>query len=267
MPTHFPHLIDPSTYPDYERRQFRVPTWATFENKTQFTTLRGLPKLRWREDLKRYTEEFGLGNVIWPSVQLLYSNHVDQVIEEFQRRGLYLFDLSGYVPGSPMEGTCCNIVPPPGMVAHLRRTLGERFLGVDNGEQDGRYVHATAERQCPSLLSREAQYLMFQSHFQKLGEELGNQMTALVSLCYGHYFLKEGNHLLLGAETAQSLPCSQIYYAFIRGACKQYGVLWFGNASCWNRWGWKDYGPESMVGRHPGGGGRRARPRGQDHRI
>ena len=253
MPTHFPYLIDPSTYPDYERRQFRVPTWDTFGNRTQFTALREMPQTSWREDLDRYTEEFRLGNVIWPPVRLLYSPHIDEIIEEVQRRGLYLFDFSGYVPGSPMEAMCSNIVPPPGAVAHLRQALGERFLGIDNGEQDGRYIHATAERQCPSPLSREEQYLMFQRHFQKLCDELGNQMTALVSLCFGHYFLKEGNHLLLGAETAQSLPCSQIYYAFIRGACKQYGVLWFGNASCWNRWGWKEYGPEKMIGRYLGG--------------
>ena len=62
-------------------------------------------------------------------------------------------------------------------------------------------------------------------------------MTALSSLTLGHYFLQEGNHVLLGAETAQALPDSQLYYAFIRGAGKQYGVHWFGNASVFNRWG------------------------------
>ena len=46
---------------------------------------------------------------------------------------------------------------------------------------------------------------------------------------------------MIGAETAQLLPNSQIYYSFIRGACKQYGVPWFGNASAFNRWGYKLY--------------------------
>jgi sugar phosphate isomerase/epimerase len=72
-------------------------------------------------------------------------------------------------------------------------------------------------------------------------------MTALVSLSFGHYFLKEGNHALLGAETAQALPNSQVYYAFIRGACRQYGVPWFGNASCFNRWGYKNYEVEGST--------------------
>ena len=98
-----------------------------------------------------------------------------------------------------------------------------------------------------------AQYLSFQRHFQKLCDELGNHMTALSSLTLGHYFLQEGNHVLLGAETAQALPNSQLYYAFIRGAGKQYGVHWFGNASVFNRWGWKDYGAAKRDGRYVSG--------------
>ena len=66
-------------------------------------------------------------------------------------------------------------------------------------------------------------------------------MATLVSLNFGHYFLKEGVYTMIGAETAQGLPNTQIYYSFIRGAGKQYGVPWFGNASVWNRWGWKNY--------------------------
>jgi hypothetical protein len=66
-------------------------------------------------------------------------------------------------------------------------------------------------------------------------------MATLVSLNFGHYFLKEGIYTMIGAETAQGLPNTQVYYSFIRGAGKQYGVPWFGNASVWNRWGWKNY--------------------------
>ena len=253
MASHFPHLLDPRIHPDDGRRCVRVPTWETFEHVTQFITLRDLAQTSWREDLERYTEEFKLGRIVWPVINLLHCGHLAQVLEEICRRGLYLFDLWSYVPGSPLEAQWSNITPPPGMVRHLRRTLGDRFLGIDNGEQDGRYIWATAEQQCPRAQSRLAQYLSFQRHFQKLCDELGNDMTALTSLTLGHYFLKEGNHVLLGAETAQALPNSQLYYAFIRGAGKQYGVHWFGNASVFNRWGWKDYGPAKRDGRYRSG--------------
>ncbi|GAG90869.1 unnamed protein product, partial [marine sediment metagenome] len=83
--------------------------------------------------------------------------------------------------------------------------------------------------------------LNFQNHFQGLTDRLGNKMATLVSLNFGHYFLKEGVYTMIGAETAQGLPNTQVYYSFIRGAGKQYGVPWFGNASVWNRWGWKNY--------------------------
>src|SRR6202034_2235905 len=71
---------------------------------------------------------------------------------------------------------------------------------------------------------------------------LGNKLACLVSCNFGHYFLKQGLYTLIGAETAQGLPNDQLFYSFLRGAGKQYGVLWFGNASVYNRWGSKHYG-------------------------
>ncbi|MFA5089268.1 MAG: TIM barrel protein, partial [Candidatus Omnitrophota bacterium] len=47
--------------------------------------------------------------------------------------------------------------------------------------------------------------------------------------------------IIVGAETGQALLNAQLYYAFLRGAGKQYGVLWYGNASVWNRKGYKNY--------------------------
>jgi hypothetical protein len=169
-------------------------------------------------------------------------------VEEIKHRGLYLFDFWGHVPGSGFEGMWSHVVPPKGMVEMLDRELGDRFLGFDNGEQDGRYIGGYANQQCPSPADRFGQFLNFQRHFQRMGDDLGNKLSVLVSLCFGHYFLKEGNHLLIGAETGQALPNSQVYYAFIRGAGKQYGVHWFGNASIWNRWGYKSYESEGEMG-------------------
>ncbi len=81
-----------------------------------------------------------------------------------------------------------------------------------------------------------------------MDDDLGHKHAALVSLNFGHYLLKEGTYTLIGAETAQALPNSQVYYAFIRGAGKQYGVPWFGNASIYSRWGYKSYGPAGGSG-------------------
>ncbi|MCX5759372.1 MAG: hypothetical protein NTU83_12870, partial [Candidatus Hydrogenedentes bacterium] len=126
--------------------------------------------------------------------------------------------------------------------AMLESTLGDRWLGMDVGEQDGRYIGGYASQMAGISKDRVAQYLHFQRHFERMGDDLGNRLSTLVSLNFGHYLLKEGLYTTIGAETAQALPNSQVYYAFIRGAGKQYGVPWFGNASVFNRWGYKAYG-------------------------
>ena len=113
---------------------------------------------------------------------------------------------------------------------------------VEEGEEGEKLhrVEAVLGARFPGI-NKKLKDFNFQRHFQEMGDQLGNKMATLVSLNFGHYFLKEGVYTLIGAETAQGLPNSQIYYSFIRGAGKQYGVNWFGNASVWNRWGWKSY--------------------------
>ena len=246
QPKHFPYLLDVEAYPDYDRRQIKVPSWSTFDNTTQMTTLRSFPEknrklVNFKKVLDDYTVRFGLGRMIWPVFPTVFAKNFDDLVDEIRKRKLFLFDIWGHVPGSSMEAMWNHVMPPPGMVEKLQNTLGERFLGIDNGEQDGRYVGGYTTQQCPSPQDRFRQYVNFQRHFERMCDDLGNHMTTLVSLCFGHYFLKEGNHALIGAETAQALPNSQVYYAFIRGAGKQYGVLWFGNASVFNRWGYKNY--------------------------
>ena len=254
MPTHYPYLVDPTVYPDFKRRKVRAPTWETFNHATQLTVLRCFTikdnrLVNWREDLELYTQKFKLGKIIWPIFQTVFAENFKDLVQEIKRQKYYLFDIWGHVPGNSQGSIGGNnkttmwghLTPPDGMVDYLEKELGNRFLGFDNGEQDGRYVGVYACQQCPSFSDRFRQYLNFQRHFERMGDDLGNNLSTLVSLCFGHYFLKEGNHVLIGAETAQCLPNSQVYYAFIRGAGKQYGIHWFGNASIWNFWGYKNY--------------------------
>jgi hypothetical protein len=138
----------------------------------------------------------------------------------------------------------------PDVYQTLESKLGDHWLGMDIGEQDGRYIGGYAPQMTPMSPDRFEQYLNFQRHFEQMTNELGNKNATLVSLNYGHYFLKEGVYTCIGAETAQGLPNGQVYYAFIRGAGKQYGVPWFGNASVWNRWGYKSYDGEGPDPEH-----------------
>ncbi|MCD8135059.1 MAG: hypothetical protein LUH01_03500 [Parabacteroides gordonii] len=80
---------------------------------------------------------------------------------------------------------------------------------MDNGEQDGRYVGSFAPPVCiRSALTANNNISIFSVISRRWGDQLGNKMATLVSLNFGHYFLKEGVYTLIGAETAQGLPNS-----------------------------------------------------------
>jgi len=242
-------LVDTREHPDYDRRHVQPPGWDTFGGRTHLVTLRGFAvddgKIEgYAGELDRYTRDFELGDVVWPSYPIVFADNLADLAQEIKRRDLFLFDIWGFVPGSGPGGYWQQFKPPVEALRTLDSVLGERWLGMDVGEQDGRYVGGYAPGGYPIGDDRVAQYLRFQRHFERMCDDLGNRMSALVSLNFGHYFLKEGVYTLIGAETAQALPNSQVYYSFIRGAGKQYGVLWFGNASVFNRWGFKAYGGE-----------------------
>ena len=243
----FFHLMEPRENPDYTRRAVRPPTWETFKGRTQFTCLRGFDVrdgkiIDYAQELEKFTRTYDLGTVVWPSYPILFATNLPALADEIKRRGLYLFDVWGYVPGSGPGGYWQQFKVPHEVFAMLESKLGERWLGTDIGEQDGRYIGGYASQMTPASAGRVEQYLNFQRHFQRMDQDLGPKHAALVSLTFGHYLLKQGGYTMIGAETAQALPNGQVYYAFIRGAGKQYGVPWFGNASIFNRWGFKTYG-------------------------
>jgi len=254
----YAHYLDVQRFPDYHRRAVRVPSWETFDDNTQFCSLRVLAQKDGQltdieRELDLYTIECKLGRVVWALNFCLKADNLSDLVAAIKRRDLYLFDLWGFVPMvNPNIGQWGQIPTPPAALALFQRELGDHFLGIDNGEQDGRYVGTYALQMCPAPLDHRTHYLNFHRHFRRMGDELGNHMSALVSLSAGHYFLKEGNTTLVGAEAAQALPNSQLYYAFLRGAGKQYGVHWFGCTSVFNRWGFKAYGVEPTDQFEPG---------------
>ena len=249
------HLMNPRQHPDDQRRAVQPPDADLFNNQVQFITLRWFDD-DYKSSIDKYTVKNNLGNIIWPVYSFLYRDDFEDIVEEIKQRGLFLFDIWGYVPGSG-PGTAGQknelgsvytdpyfwqqFMVPSSTFSYLEKELGPHWLGMDNGEQDGRYITGFANQMSPVGVGREQQYLNFQNHFQGLADRLGNKLATLVSLNFGHYFIKEGIYTMIGAETAQALPNSQVYYSFIRGAGKQYGVPWFGNASVWNRWGAKNY--------------------------
>jgi len=192
------------------------------------------------ETLDLFTRDYDFGRVMWPFWTFLFAENWREAIDEMAARKLYLFDIWGYCPSGPAERYGWSEYRIPDEThRYILEKMGPRFLGYDNGEQDGRYIGGYAKLVCPAPVTRRQGYDAFCQYFRRLGDDLQNYLVSLNSLTFPHYFAEMGNHRLLGAESAQALPSVPMWYAFIRGAGKQYGVLWFGNASVWNRWGAK----------------------------
>lgn len=249
--------VNPETHPLYRQRNAPAVTRRQLGNQIRF-----ILGLRWFETdekgnllnlakaFDRCTKEFDLGDVMWPMYPTLFAGNFKAFAEEAAKRSIYLMDFGGYVPGSnPEPGSIWGeFQPPPELVRYLHEMFGDHFLGWANGEQDGRYIGGYAGLMCPAPVDRTMLYHNFHAFFEKFENHMGNHMVLLSSLNFPHYFARQGNTTILGAETAQALPCVNMWYSYLRGAGKQYGLLWFGNASIWNRWGWKDYDRQDAGG-------------------
>ncbi len=173
----YAHRLEPREHPDYDRRAVKPPTWETFGNRTRFTCLRGFAVengqvIRYTDELDRFTRTHELGDVIWPSYPILFAKNLGDLAGEVKRRDLFLFDVWGYVPGSGPGGYWQQFKPPPEALAMLASRLGDRWLGTDIGEQDGRYIGGYANQMTAASAGRFDQYLNFQRHFERMGDDL-----------------------------------------------------------------------------------------------
>jgi len=244
-------LLNPREYPEDGRRYVKPPTWHLFGNQTHFTTMRGFQMkdgklVDYAEDFERYTRTFDLGDVIWPNCRFLAATNIPDMVQEMKRRNLFMYEVWGYVPGSG-PGDWHQFTLSKEISDLFISELGDKWLGMDMGEQDGRYLLGYSKSMSPLAANRFEQYLNFHRHISRIANDTGNRMAALTAVTYGHYLIKDGFYTMVGAEAAQMHPNGQIFYAFNRGAGKEYGVPWFGNASVFNRWGWKSYGSEGKT--------------------
>ena len=235
--------MEPSENPDYRRYPVQHPGLSVFDHVPEFATLRELPTSEGRlVDYEELLQQFclnastTLGRLVWPGdASLVFATNYRDFVDYVQAKGLYITSIHGFDPVGQ------GFLPPPDVLDYLSEKLGPRWFGMAAGEQDGHYYGALVWEEVPLNADRRLQYLHFRDYFRGLEEVLGPRMTTLMSGVFPHYELKSGHYTIAGAETSQHGPNAQLRYSFIRGAGKQYGVLWYGNVSIYNRWGHKIY--------------------------
>lgn len=180
----------------------------------------------------------GLANIVWPGAGDALGGRWPELATLLAARGLPATDLGGFVPGG-MQQYDAHAAPNFTRGAAI---MGERFLGFDMGEQDVRYLWGYNDR-TTSLVGPGARFerlVAFREFSDAIETRLALTLGALASSTYGvHHWLKTGFYTNAGAETSQSNGNAQVLYAFVRGAAKQYGVLWFGQVSIFNWFGYK----------------------------
>lgn len=243
--------LDPRENPDFSRRATRPPRREIFGPGYEFTTFRHLDEKTFERNCGLFVTSNDMGRVVWPDWGCLMRPDLPKFVEEFKKRGLVFFDPWGYVPGNDeSQGFWRQFHLPQATFDLLERELGERWTGMDNGEQDNRYHKAFVRRFDPHPgRDRFRHYLNFRRYFEHFESELGNRLTALVGCVQTHSLLREGVYTMVGAETSQAYPNTQLLYSFIRGAGKQYGVPWFGNVSIYNGFGWKNIVKTNLTAR------------------
>ena len=239
----YPFKMDPKEHPDYERYAVPHPSFDVFDPLPQFATLRDISTTN--QHLDNYTElienfclnpNTTLGHVIWPrGPDFMFADNYKDFIDFIQEKGLYVTSVHGFSP------VVAGFHPPKEVLDYLEEKLGAKWFGMANGEQDGHYFGGFAREELPLNKRPLDQYFNFREYFHGMEMILGPKVTTLLSSTYPHHQLKTGLYTLAGAETSQHGPNAQLRYAFIRGAGKQYGVIWFGNVSVYNRFGHKKY--------------------------
>ncbi len=236
--------VVPEEHPLYATADPKPVTRQTMGYDLHFTGARNISEAT----LDDFHQHYDFGDVCWPHIGICPQRSryktaagyqralkgLEERLRDVRRRGLYLFDIWGYVPFNPRYRH--KIAPEHHEI--LRRVLGDRFLGYDNGEQDGRYIGSYAHKS--KAANRKEAWLDFVKWDEHICGDSMDYMNATGSLNFSHYY-GERNCRTLGLETAQGLPSDTLMFAFLRGASKQYGRLTTQATSIWNRYGYRMY--------------------------
>lgn len=243
--------VVPEEHPAYAHTEPKPVARRTLGDAMHFTGARGIRP----ETLDDFHKYYDFGDMCWPGIGMCpqrkqFTKDADyhRALDDFERllggvarRGLYLFDIWGYVPYHP--DFPCTIAPEHHAI--LMRVFGDRFLGYDNGEQDGRYIGSYAAK--GQHTNRREGWDDFVRWDEHVCDDGMRYMNATGSLNFSHYY-GERNCRLLGLETAQGLPSDTLMFAFLRGAGRQYGRLTYQATSIWNRFGYNMYHDRKTTG-------------------
>jgi len=229
-PTVRDHYVDVKAYPDYNRRPWPMPGWETFGNQVQLVGDRYV-------NVKKTLPGGSTGTVFRPNYDLVRGG-TDETFDDLLARikaadpKLFVWNLGGYVwthnPGGYVKYN---------FLEKLQSVLGEQFLGCDIGEQDGHY--ANGYKGITRLTGDPfEEHLKIHAIQQRVAEDHADKASLLTVMYNWHDMLRDGAVVSAAAECQNrgGVTGTQIQYAFLRGASRQYGVTLSGDLAVFTSW-------------------------------
>ena len=224
------HYIDVRAYPDYNRRPWPMPGWETFGNQVQLVGDRYV-------NVKKTLPGGSTGTVFRPNYDLVRGG-ADETFDDLLARikaadpKLFVWNLGGYVwthnPGGYVKYN---------FIEKLQSVLGEQFLGCDIGEQDGHYANGYKGI---TRLTEDPfeEHLKIHAIQQRVAEDHADKASLLTVMYNWHDMLRDGAVVSAAAECQNrgGVTGTQIQYAFLRGASRQYGVTLSGDLAVFTSW-------------------------------
>lgn len=224
------HYIDVRTYADYNRRPWPMPGWHTFGDRVQLVGNRYV-------NADKIAQGGGTGRVFRPNYDLVRNPSAESFSSLLSQLNaadpaLFVWNLGGYIPDSH----------PGGFVKYdylgqMIDTLGERFLGSDIGEQDGRYhnVYKSLNRLTDDPFE---EYLKLHRFQLRIAEDHADKASLLTVMYNWHGTLRDGLVVSAAAECQNKggVTNIQVQYAFLRGAARQFGVSLAGDLAVFTSW-------------------------------
>lgn len=270
LPSVWPYPNDPAKFPGHRHRLVKPVTWEDiggvnsvhtiglreFEieildmeevpeeqvrfsriTEAMFQAAEGRARLRTvnlEKTLDLFTQTFDFGDAIAPWMSFLWTENYKEVIDEIHRRQLIVANVAGHVPFLTPP------VPAPA-VEYAKEVLGARFLGMDNGEHDCRFVLGACDKIYEKPGTLEQGYENFIDYEYRIQKHIGCYAVTLSNNTFQHYLADIPYTRMLGCQICESKPNIALWHAILRGAGKQYGLLWWTAPAEWNLWGTKAY--------------------------
>lgn len=244
--TFYGSLQSPSEHPLARRRAVSPPEYSAFgPSGIGWMALRGFATNTSGalQDIDELLDQYTTGpdavsSVLWPNVGTAAAPNFGELVGKLNQRNLGLM-MGGFVPGGRNQFDTSRL-PHFGAV----QSLGPRYLGLGQSEQDGRYLAYLEEGKydvtgtTTSDDGRFNAYTAFRRYSSAIERLSGGKLYVLDRGVFAHYYLPTGLYTVAGAELSGSTN-AQLTYAFVRGAAKQYGTLLLSNVCSFTRWGHK----------------------------